>query len=159
MKSVLYFHSRNIKQIQAGITDKMGQVLQGIAQFIFGIVVGLTSGWQLTLVTAALAPVLGVTFTFKFRKMAAYEKRVLESYGKAGAVASEVLGSIRTILAFGGVQKEATRYAENIKDAKVVGRKKSFMFGVTVGMVNAAFFLTYIIGFVASDFLLSTCVL
>lgn len=43
---------------------------------------------------------LGATFTTK----------ELAAYAKAGAVAEEVLGAIRTVVAFGGQQKECDRY-------------------------------------------------
>lgn len=33
----------------------------------------------------------------------------LESYAKAGAIAEEVFGAIRTVVAFGGQEKEAKR--------------------------------------------------
>lgn len=36
--------------------------------------------------------------------------RELKAYAKAGAVADEVLSSIRTVAAFGGEEKEAERY-------------------------------------------------
>lgn len=36
----------------------------------------------------------------------------LEAYAKAGAVAEEVFGAIRTVVAFGGQDKEAERYLE-----------------------------------------------
>ena len=35
----------------------------------------------------------------------------LDAYAKAGAVAEEVLGSIRTVVAFGGQKKEVERWA------------------------------------------------
>lgn len=34
----------------------------------------------------------------------------LEAYAKAGAVAEEVFGAVRTVVAFGGQEKEALRY-------------------------------------------------
>jgi hypothetical protein len=34
----------------------------------------------------------------------------LQAYGNAGAVAEEVLSSIRTVVAFGGQDKEVERY-------------------------------------------------
>lgn len=36
--------------------------------------------------------------------------RELKAYAKAGAVADEVLSSLRTVAAFGGEEKEAERY-------------------------------------------------
>lgn len=42
--------------------------------------------------------------------MARLTGRELKAYAKAGAVADEVLSSIRTVAAFGGEEKEAERY-------------------------------------------------
>ena len=41
--------------------------------------------------------------------MSSMTKKELEAYSKAGAVAEEVLGSIRTVVAFGGQNKEVQR--------------------------------------------------
>lgn len=38
----------------------------------------------------------------------------LKAYAKAGKVAEEVLGSIRTVIAFGGEDKELERYEGNL---------------------------------------------
>ena len=43
--------------------------------------------------------------------MSAFTKKELEAYAKAGAVAEEVLGAMRTVTAFGGQQKEVERSA------------------------------------------------
>lgn len=41
--------------------------------------------------------------------MAAFTNQELEAYAKAGAVAEEVLAAIRTVIAFGGQNKEIER--------------------------------------------------
>jgi len=43
--------------------------------------------------------------------MSVMTKKELEAYAKAGAVAEEVIGAIRTVTAFGGQNKEVLRYA------------------------------------------------
>ncbi|TNN64431.1 Bile salt export pump [Liparis tanakae] len=50
------------------------------------------------------------TFVFGFMAVARLTGRELMSYAKAGAVADEVLSSIRTVAAFGGEDKETERY-------------------------------------------------
>ena len=48
--------------------------------------------------------------------------RELEAYAKAGAVADEVLSSIRTVAAFGGEEKEAERYLLCSHSEEKIGR-------------------------------------
>ena len=45
-------------------------------------------------------------------------KDEMSTYGKAGAIAQEVLSSIRTVTAFGGQKKESSRYATEVKTAR-----------------------------------------
>ena len=48
----------------------------------------------------------------------------LKSYAKAGAIAEEVISSIRTVFAFNGAQKEHKRYDSKLDDARIFGIKK-----------------------------------
>ena len=41
-------------------------------------------------------------------------QKELAAYAKAGAVAEEVIGSIRTVAAFGGQNKECERYTGSL---------------------------------------------
>jgi ATP-binding cassette subfamily B (MDR/TAP) protein 1 len=51
------------------------------------------------------------------------------AYAQAGSVAEEVISCIRTVVAFGGEDKEAQRYQVELNKAKAVGKKKSFSSG------------------------------
>ena len=53
----------------------------------------------------------------------------------AGAVAEEVLGGIRTVVAFGGEQKESERFNERLKSAEVNGIKKGLYTGLGIGIM------------------------
>ena len=64
-------------------------------------------------------------------------------YAHAGAVAEEVLGSIRTVVAFGGEQKEYNRYKGKLTDAKKLGVKKGVITGVMNGLIYVIIFTVY----------------
>ena len=64
-------------------------------------------------------------------------------YAHAGAVAEEVLGSIRTVVAFGGEQKEYNRYKGKLTDAKRLGAKKGVITGVMNGLIYVIIFTVY----------------
>ena len=46
---------------------------------------------------------------FTFQLQVSFTGKELSAYAKAGAVAEEVLGAIRTVYAFGGQKKECDR--------------------------------------------------
>ena len=62
-------------------------------------------------------------------------KNELSSYAKAGAIADEVLSSIRTVFAFNGAQKEHERYDVKLIEAKKIGIRKSFYNGALMGFL------------------------
>ena len=64
-------------------------------------------------------------------------------YAHAGAVAEEVLGSIRTVVAFGGEQKEYNRYKGKLTEAKNLGAKKGMISGLSIGFIYCVIFFVY----------------
>ncbi len=64
-------------------------------------------------------------------------------YAHAGAVAEEVLGSIRTVVAFGGEQKEYNRYKGKLVDARRLGITKGAITGVMNGLIYVIIFTVY----------------
>lgn len=63
------------------------------------------------------------------------------------AVAEEVFGAIRTVVAFGGENKESNRYATNLVDARKINIKKSFFAGLGFGLLWFFIYATYALSF------------
>ncbi|XP_059173798.1 ATP-dependent translocase ABCB1-like isoform X1 [Physella acuta] len=137
----------DVAKIQDGIGDKMGTFMQWFAAFIAGFAIGFAYGWKLTLVILAVSPLL-VGAAGLFGKLASsMTSKELESYAKAGAIAEEVFGAIRTVVAFGGQEKEAKRYTVNLKDAHEFGIKKGLTIGISMGFIWLVIFGCYALGF------------
>nr|XP_005174513.2 bile salt export pump-like [Danio rerio] len=102
--------SDDINKINNAIADQVSIFIERISTFIFGFMVGFIGGWKLTLVVIAVSPLLGLAAGLMAMAVARLTGRELKAYAKAGAVADEVLSSIRTVAAFGGEHKEAERY-------------------------------------------------
>ncbi|NXF94574.1 MDR1 protein, partial [Eubucco bourcierii] len=130
----------DVSKINEGIGDKIGLLFQALTTFIAGFVVGLVRGWKLTLVILAVSPVLGLSAAIWAKVLSAFTDKEQSAYAKAGAVAEEVLAAVRTVIAFGGQEKEIKRYHKNLEDAKRIGIKKSITSNISMG---AAFFLIY----------------
>lgn len=64
-----------------------------------------------------------------------FTKNELESYGTAGAIAEEVLSSIKTVVAFEGQEKEITRYKKYLIDAKYNNIKRSMFTAISAGFM------------------------
>ncbi|CAN8184975.1 unnamed protein product [Coccothraustes coccothraustes] len=130
----------DVSKINEGIGDKIGLLVQALTTFVTGFIVGLIRGWKLTLVILAVSPVLGLSAALWAKVLSAFTDKEQAAYAKAGAVAEEVLAAIRTVIAFGGQEKEIKRYHKNLEDAKRIGIRKAITANISMG---AAFLLIY----------------
>uniref|UniRef100_A0A4W3JZC6 ATP-binding cassette sub-family B member 5 n=1 Tax=Callorhinchus milii TaxID=7868 RepID=A0A4W3JZC6_CALMI len=133
----------DINKINEGIGDKIGLLFQYLTSFVGGVIIGFIKGWKLTLVMLAAGPALALS-AMVWAKVSADE---MTAYAKAGAVAEEVLSSIRTVVAFGGQDKEIERYRKNLREAKKIGVKKSITINLSVGFAYFLLFGSYALGF------------
>eukprot|EP00069_Balaena_mysticetus_P020695 bmy_13184T0 len=142
----------DINKINDDIGDKIALLFQNMSTFSVGLAIGLVKGWKLTLVTLSTSPLI-IASAAMFSRVGKMTNVVLtgsrnegilttflsSSYLAtmrfAGAVAEEVLSSIRTVTAFGAQEKEVQRYTQNLKDAKNVGMKKAIASKLSLGAV------------------------
>ncbi|XP_070694481.1 bile salt export pump [Pempheris klunzingeri] len=139
--------SDDVNKINNAIADQVSIFIERISTFVFGFMVGFIGGWKLTLVVIAVSPLIGIAAGLMAMAVAKLTGRELKAYAKAGAVADEVLTSIRTVAAFGGEDKEAERYDENLVEAQNWGVKKGTIIGVFQGYLWCIIFLCYALAF------------
>lgn len=99
------------------------------------------------MVIIAVSPLLGVGAALYGLAVAKLTGRELKAYAKAGAVADEVLSSIRTVAAFGGEKKEVERYDKNLVFAQHWGIRKGIIMGLFTGYMWCIIFLSYALAF------------
>ena len=114
----------NLERIKEGIGDKFGMLLQYTAQFIAGFIIAFFYSWQLTLVMLSLTPLLAACGAFMSKVRACVCNRISNihlqlvssatqreslKYAIAGAIAEEVLSSMRTVIAFNAQKQESER--------------------------------------------------
>ncbi|KYO26787.1 ATP-binding cassette sub-family B member 5 isoform X2 [Alligator mississippiensis] len=125
----------DINKINDGIGDKIAQLIQNMTTFIVGIVIGFVIGWKLTLVILSTSPLVVLSAAFCSKMIITLTSKELTAYSKAGAIAEEVLSSVRTVVAFGGQEKEIKRYTSRLGEAKNIGIKKAIASKLSLGFV------------------------
>lgn len=83
--------------IQAGLSDKLAQMIQGIFQFVFGFAIAFYFGPILTLVLLACVPVLGMITSAMFLWGSEDGLFGKEAYETASGIANEAISHIRTV--------------------------------------------------------------
>uniref|UniRef100_A0A8V0ZU79 Bile salt export pump n=1 Tax=Gallus gallus TaxID=9031 RepID=A0A8V0ZU79_CHICK len=134
--------SDDVNKINEAIADQVAIFIQRLTTFVCGFLLGFISGWKLTLVIIAVSPLIGVGAA-----VYGLVSRELKAYAKAGAVADEVLSSIRTVAAFGGEKKEVERYDKNLVYAQHWGIRKGIIMGLFSGYMWFVIFLCYALAF------------
>ena len=71
----------------------------------------------------------------------------MTAYGKAGSIAEEVLSSIRTVVAFGGQDKEVERYEKKLVHARKAGMLRGILTGVGGGLMWFIIYSRFVLQF------------
>ncbi|KAH7162695.1 P-loop containing nucleoside triphosphate hydrolase protein [Dactylonectria estremocensis] len=121
--------------LQLGISEKLGIFVEYNATIIAAIVVAFTWNWSLTLVTGSviifLVLIIGAVLPF----ILAANAKVSKAEGKANAVASEALASIRMVAACGAESRIAKKYANFVEETKKHGQVLAPLIGVQLGLI------------------------
>jgi ATP-binding cassette subfamily B (MDR/TAP) protein 1 len=134
-------------KIQDGIGRKVGDMSQYAAQIIAAFGVSFYLTWQLTLVLMCAIPLIAGAGAFMIAAITDATTKAHEQYAKAGGLATETLGAIRTVTALNMQPTVITRYRMYLFEALRVGTIKGFKVGFGNGAVFCACFLTYALGF------------
>ncbi|KAJ3170927.1 ATP-binding cassette, sub-B (MDR TAP), member 4 [Geranomyces variabilis] len=119
---------------QEGISEKVSLSFSYAVQFFTGFVIAFIRSWRLTLVLIAVLPAFGVSGAIVGKAFAAGASRSQEAYGKAGAVAQEVLSNIRTVVAFGGQKRASSKFTLLLDDAVKANVRRSWITGAGFGV-------------------------
>ncbi|CAF3814775.1 unnamed protein product [Rotaria sordida] len=96
----------NMNKIHDGIDDKLGTAVELISTCIGALIIG----WKLTLVVLSCSPIIVGFFILSSKITTRLTTNEMNAYGKAGAVAEEVISSIRTVLSYNGQEREIKRF-------------------------------------------------
>lgn len=137
----------DLERIREGIGEKLGIFVYFLSTTILSFICALAVGWKLTLVIMSLMPILIGSAAIMSKIQASSSISELSAYGKAGAIAEEVFSSIRTVVSFGGEQKEIERYGKNLIYAKKNGIKRGLTTGVGSALVWFTIYSSYALAF------------
>jgi ATP-binding cassette subfamily B (MDR/TAP) protein 1 len=115
----------NSNLVNTGIAEKAGIFLQGISMTITGLIVAFTQDWKLTLITSTIMPAMIIIVGITIAIDSMQESRILAIYSQASSFAEEVLGTVKTVYAFGAVSDLASKFDEWLDAASIQGLKKT----------------------------------
>ncbi|XP_013148516.1 PREDICTED: multidrug resistance protein homolog 49-like [Papilio polytes] len=139
--------SDDVEKYREGIGEKVAMFVYLVMSFVTAVIISLVYGWELTLVILSCAPVIIATTAVVAKVQSSLTTQELKAYSIAGVVAEEVLSSIRTVVAFGGEEKEIERYSDRLAPAKKTGTRKGVYSGMGSGFMWLIIYMTYSLSF------------
>lgn len=134
-----------LEQIEFGIGEKFGQIIQMISQLISGIVIAMCTSWRLTLVMIAISPcIIGCLI---FLVMALKKGIILarKTYEKAGGIAEEMLYNIKTVASFANFKFETDRFNSFIDKVYKIDKEKALKLALAIGGTVFFMFMTFVV--------------
>ncbi|CAG0888376.1 unnamed protein product [Darwinula stevensoni] len=139
--------SDDLERVREGIGDKMSRCIESVSAFASGLVVGFIVSWRLSLVILSLTPLLALTSGWIGKLVATSAVREQQKYGIAGSIAEEVLSCIRTVISFGGEEKEITRYEMALEEGRKNSMKKYMYMSIGFMFVMFIIYASYGLAF------------
>ncbi|KAJ1823769.1 hypothetical protein LPJ56_002929, partial [Coemansia sp. RSA 2599] len=139
--------TNDVNLVQDGISEKFGFIIMNVVSFLTGFIIAFVKAWDVAFICLCVLPFMIAAVAYMGRNIAKWTTFAQDHTASSGGVADEVLGSIRTVHAFNGQQRELDRYKEKIQDAYLFGKKKGFILGAGIGFMQFSIFVMYCVGF------------
>ncbi|XP_020260798.1 ABC transporter B family member 2-like isoform X2 [Asparagus officinalis] len=129
--------------VEDAISEKVGNFMHYICRFIAGFAIGFSRVWQISLVTLSIVPLIAIAGGIYAYVAVGLIARVRKSYVKAGEIAEEVIGNVRTVQAFVGEQKALESYRNALVNTYKYGKKGGLAKGLGLGSLHCILFFSW----------------
>lgn len=132
-----------LQQIELGLGDKFGFVIQKIFNVITGFTISFIVSWKLSLIVLTVAP-LTLFLIFYFTSVVKQASKISKkAYQKAGGIAEEMLYNIQTIYSFLNLDFETERFNRNIDDVFKCDKGKALRTGLSQSMMGLSSYISF----------------
>lgn len=129
--------------VQDALSEKVGNFLHYISRFIAGFTIGFVRVWQISLVTLSIVPAIALAGGCYAYVTIGLIAKVRKAYVRAGEIAEEVIGNVRTVQAFAGEERAVRSYKAALMKTYVNGRKAGLAKGLGLGSMHCVLFLSW----------------
>ena len=144
-----------LEQIELGVGEKFGLILQMISQLIGGIVVAFTTSWKLTLVMLAVSPAIMLCIVYMMKTLKKTMIGARTTYEIAGGVAEEMLYNIKTVASFVNFDYEIKRFGDLIDKVHAYDREKAYKLGISIAFVLFFINFTFVVAILYARILIA----
>ncbi|BAT99615.1 ABC transporter B family member 2 [Vigna angularis] len=129
--------------VQDALSEKVGNFMHYISRFLAGFIIGFVRVWQISLVTLSIVPLIALAGGLYAYVTIGLIAKVRKAYVRAGEIAEEVIGNVRTVQAFAGEERAVKSYKAALMKTYVNGRKAGLAKGLGLGSMHCVLFLSW----------------
>ncbi|XP_024315938.1 ABC transporter B family member 4 isoform X1 [Brachypodium distachyon] len=129
------------------VGDNLAIMLQSIATLITGFVIAFSTDWRLALVITCVIPLVGAQGYAQVKFLKGFSEDAKEMYEDAGQVATDSVGSIRTVVSFSAEKRVVTTYNKKCEALRKHGVRSGIVGGLGFGFSLLVLYLTYALCF------------
>ncbi|KAH7676289.1 Xenobiotic-transporting ATPase protein [Dioscorea alata] len=122
------------------VGDALSLLVQNITTLVTGLVIAFAASWQLSLIILALIPIIGINGYVQFKFLKGFSEDAKMKYEEASQVATDAVGSIRTVASFSAEDKVMDLYKKKCEAPTKAGVRQGIVSGIGFGL---SFFLLY----------------
>ncbi|KAI3440971.1 uncharacterized protein J3R85_003011 [Psidium guajava] len=135
--------SADAATVRALVGDALSQLVQSSACAVAGLVIAFAACWQLALIVLVLLPLIFVNGYVQVKFMKGFSADAKMMYEEASQVASDAVGSIRTVVSFCSEEKIMQLYAKKCEGPMKAGIRQGLISGVGFGLSFFSLFAVY----------------
>ncbi|MCO5550954.1 hypothetical protein L7F22_004449 [Adiantum nelumboides] len=135
--------SGDAAQVRAIVGDTLSLAVQNFATIVAALAIAFSASWLLSLVVLAIVPLLGLQGLAHVKFMKGFSADAKVMYEDASQVASDAVGSIRTVASFCAEDKVMILYHDKCRSPLAKGVRQGFMSGSIFGFANFVMFAAY----------------
>ena len=144
-----------LEQIELGVGEKFGTLIESISTFVVGLVLSFLSSWKLTLLILCVSPFLAFCIIYMVSSMRSNLLLSRKAYETAGGVAEEVLYNIKTVVSFGNFDFERQRFGHYINLMYELQKQAGNKLALSMAGVNFFYYISFFVCIIYAKTLLS----
>ncbi|XP_010045610.2 ABC transporter B family member 11 [Eucalyptus grandis] len=141
--------SADAASVRALVGDALALMVQNMASAVAGLVIAFVASWQLALIILVLIPLIGLNGFVQVKFMKGFSADAKMMYEEASQVATDAVGSIRTVASFCAEEKIMQLYKKKCEGPMRTGIRQGLISGIGFGLSNFLLFCVYATSFYA----------
>ncbi|XP_057966003.1 ABC transporter B family member 11-like [Malania oleifera] len=141
--------SADAASLRALVGDALAQLVQNSTSLIAGLAIAFEASWQLALIILAMIPLIGVNGYVQVKFMKGFSADAKIMYEEASQVATDAVGSIRTVASFCAEEKVMQLYKKKCVGPMKTGIRQGLTSGIGFGLSFFLLFAVYAASFYA----------